>query len=361
MKFAIFLQKTSKMKTLKSIILCLIVLMSYNIYSQEVSTTELDETIDKYIPKAKKNKLNNKQLTLLKDSYHEANSIDHNTIMKLKESGQPDIWIEIYNRLASINARQNKINILPDNIKDAMNFKLLSLDNEIANAKEKAELYICAKAKILLKNINDENLKETNKLINQLCKINPKSKNIEELVLKSIILSSEQIIFRVATPIEMHFPQEYAKLILNFEGNTIYDIPFDVIHDNDKKYDLMIRIMIDEKNISPERIESVTFEEKTEEFTAIITDKTMIKSATLKGKIQFIDVKNDEILTNTPYEVTSTFHYQYADVNGNKSACSEYTLLLSEKEVIDFPSDESLLKDVSIKLNQTIKSHFFEK
>lgn len=349
------------MKILKSIIICLAIFINYNVYSQEANTSELDKSIDKLIPKAKKNKLNEKQLLLLTQSYHQANETDHKYIMALKTSGEPDIWIEIYYRLTSIDGRQKKIENLPSNIKTAMNFRTLNLDSEIISSREKAELYICAKANLLFEDINEENLREANSLINQLCRINPQSKNIEELILKSVIIPSKQIVFRVATPIEMYFPQDYAKIILNFEDNTIYDIPFDIVPDKDKKYDLMIRIMIDEKTVSPERIESVTFEEKTEEFTAIVTDKTMIKSATLKGKIQFIDVKNDEILVNTPYNVTSTFHYQYAEVSGDKSACSEYTLLLSEKEVIDFPSDESLLKDVSTKLNQTLKSHFLEK
>jgi hypothetical protein len=78
--------------------------------------------------------------------------------MNLKKSGQPEIWIEIYHRLTSINERQNKIKPLPDNIKTAMNFKELNLDNEISNSKEKAELYICAKVNLLLKNINEENI-----------------------------------------------------------------------------------------------------------------------------------------------------------------------------------------------------------
>jgi hypothetical protein len=118
--------------------------------------------------------------------------------------------------------------------------------------------------------------------------------------------------------------------------------------------------MVDEKSISPERIDAVTFEEKKDNISAVVTDKTMTKSATLKGKIQIIDVKNDEILINTPYFVTSTFRYQYAEVSGDKSACTEETLLLLNRQVIDFPSDESLLKDASSKLNQLLKSHYLK-
>ena len=126
-------------------------------------------------------------------------------------------------------------------------------------------------------------------------------------------------------------------------------------------FTLMIRIIINNKIISPERIESVTFEENKENFKAIVTDKTMTKSATLKGEIQFINVKNGAILINTPYSTTSTFRHKYADVNGNQSACSKETLHLLNSELIDFPNDESLLKDAATKLNQLLKHHFLEK
>ena len=349
------------MKVLKYIILCLTILINYNVKAQNTNTSELDKTIDKLIPKAKKNKLNEKQLALFTNSYHEANGIDHKTIMKLKESGLPDIWIEIYHRLTSIDERQNKIKPLPNEVKSAMNFKELNLNSEISNSKEKAELYICAKVNLLLKNINEENITEANNLIKQLSKINPKSGNIGDLMLKSIILQSKRILFRVVSPIESHFPQEWSDIILDFNTNTIYGIPFDVVADKDNKYDLTIRIMVDEKIISPERIDAVTFEEKKGNIRAVVTDKTMTKSATFKGKIQIIDVKNDEILINTPYFVSSTFRYNHAEVSGDKSACSEETLQLLNKQVIDFPSDESLLKDTSRKLNQLLKSHYLEK
>lgn len=347
------------MKTLKLIIFTLLFSITICINAQEAkSTDELDKTIENLIPKAKKNKLNEKRLQSLTTAYHGANEIDHKNIMKLKESGQADIWMEIYHRLTSIEQRQNKVKVLPNNIKSAMNFKLLNLENEINNSREKAELYICAKSNVLLKNPNNENLEEVNRLIYQLIQINPQNKNIDELMLKSAISPYKHILFRVATPIEMYLPQNLAKIILDFDNNHIYGIPFDVVQNKDTKYDLMIRIMIDQKIISPEKIETITFEETKDNFKAIVTDKTMTKSATLKGNIQIIDVKNDEILINAPYNIASTFRYQYAEVSGNTQACSEYTLQLLSNEVIDFPSDEALLKDVSRKLNISLKNIF---
>lgn len=345
------------MKTLKLIAFCIIIFLSYNVNAQYF-TTEHNSDFNKLLPKAQKDKLNEKKLAVFSNSYHQANEEDYKRIIELKQSGQADIWIEIYFRTKNINDRQKQVENLSEEIKKQINFKQLNLDSEINNSKEKAELYICAKVNVLLREINEENLKEAQLLISQLSNINPQSKNIGELKLKSVILQSKQILFRVATPIELYLPQEFAKIILDFDDETIYGIPFDVVPDKNTEYDLMIRIMIDEKIVSPERVDAVTFVEEKDNLKAVVTDKTMSKHATLKGKIQVIDVENDEIIINTPYNVTSTFRHQYAEISGDKSACSEHTLQLLESKVIDFPSNESLLKGAAKELNSVLKNHY---
>lgn len=347
---------------LKSIVLFLIISLNYNVIAQtltnDVSTRELDKTIDKLIPKAKKDKLKESQLALLTESYHKANQIEHQRIMELRKSGQPDIWIEIYYRVCSINARQNKIKTLPDNVKTSMDFKLLNLDDEIENSREKAELYICAKSNLLLKNINEENLKEVETLVEHLSKINPQSRNIDDLRLKLVMMPSKQILFRIATPTELYLPDNFAQLALDFDDNTIYDIPFDIVPDENKEYDLMIRVMIEKKMVSPERVNTATFEEKNNGKVAMVTDKTMSKTASVFGQIEFVDVEKETILVSTPFDIGSTFVHHYAEIKGDSEACSEQTKELMKQQRVDFPSDEALFKDVARKLNSVLKEHY---
>lgn len=350
------------MKILRTIVLFLIISLNYNVIAQtltnDVSTRELDKTIDKLIPKAKKNKLNDKQLALLTESYHKANQNEHQRIMELKKSGQPDIWVEIYYRVCSINNRQDKIKTLPDNVKTSMNFKLLNLDDEIENSREKAELYICAKSNLLLKNIDEENLKEVKTLVEHLSKINPQSRNIDDLRLKSVIMPSKQILFRIATPTELYLPDNFARLALDFDDNTIYGIPFDIVPDENKEYDLMIRVMIEKKMVSPERVNTATFEERNNGKVAVVTDKTMCKTASILGQIELVDVKSEAVLVSTPFDIGSTFVHHYADVKGESEACSEQTKELLKCQRVDFPSDDALFKDVARKLNLILKEHY---
>lgn len=344
------------MKTIKLIIFAL--LISIGLCSNAQDTKELDQTIDKLIPKAKKNRLNEKQLNKLTISYHEANEIDHKKIMKLKESGEAEIWIEIYHRLNSINNRQNKIKVLPNNIKSAINFKMLDLENEIMNSREKAELFIYAKTNYLLKDINEENLKEAHWLVKQLRQINPQNGNIDELMIKLAIMPHEHIIFNIITSKELHLPDNFAQLVLDFDTDNIHGVPFDIVRDDNKNYDLMINVVIDDKLFSPKLTEIVTHEEKKDDLVAKISDYTITKSAHILGKIEIIDVKNKQVLINTPIDVASYHKQNHTKIDGDIAACTEETLQLSKQEVVDFPSDNTLLKGTARELNHILKNIF---
>lgn len=350
------------MKIQKILFFCLILTFVSCKSSQKLYESQsYDELIDKYVVKAKKGKINAEELDLLTKSYHEANESDHNKIIDLKKSGQPEIWISVYHTMCDMKERQNKIVTLSDGLKDAMNFRMLDLDDEIDAAKTKAELYICAKVNLLLKNPDEKALDEAKYYVNQLCAINPHNRNIDEYRLKLIVLPSERILLRVAAPNGMELPEDFAKLVLDFDDKEIYGVPFDIVENKDMHYGLMMRIMLEEVLISPERTDAVTFEEKNAQYTAKVTDKTMSKSATVKGVIEFVNMKNKDILLSTPFNVASNFVYKYAEIEGDRQACSEQTLELSDKEVIDFPTDAALVRDVARKLNYILKDYYQKK
>lgn len=359
MKFVISTANYFTMKILKSsIILIFVALVSCSSNKSLYNSKEYDKVVNNLTNKASKNKLNESQFEYLYKAYHQANQDDFTKIMELKKSGQPDIWTDIYYRTNSINERQNKVDKLSNDIKTALDYKKLNLDEELNNSKNKAENFLCAKTNQLLKEPDVNNIKEAEVLINQLQRLSPNNQNIENLRLRLVISSAQRIIFRIATPTELYLPDDFAKLALDFDDNTIYDVPFDIVPIDSLSYDLMILVMINEKKISPERIDAVTFEEKNGDKIAKVTDKTMSKTATIIGEIELIDVKSKDVLIKTPFDISSTFYHKYAIFEGDKEACSKQTLSLLNSEAIDFPQDNALLKDVSRQLNKVLKSHY---
>ena len=362
MKFVRFQSNFFPMKIFKLSVICIfIALSSCSTNKKLYDSKEYDKVLNNLTDRASKNELNESQIEMLSLSYHQANQDDFMKIIELKKSGLPDIWTEIYYRTYNINERQNKVDKLPDNIKDSINYKRLALEDEIRSSKIKAETYLSAKANQLLRNPNEDNINESEVLIKQLHKINPNNSNLEDLHLRLIFSSADNILFRIATPTDLYLPDDFALLALNFEENTIYNVPFDVVPNENTDYDLMIRVMIEEKNISPERIDAVTFEERNGDKTAKVTDRTMNKTATITGQIEVIDVKNEDILIITPFDISSTFSHKYAIFEGDREACSEQTLSLLSNEAIDFPSDNALFRDIARKLNDALKSYYQKK
>lgn len=350
------------MKILKLLFLFIsLSLMSCSVTKSAYKSGDYDTVVDKMTEKASKSALDAEQVEILAASYHQANENDFKRIMELKMSGQPDIWLEIYQRTVSIDKRQKKMKPLSDELKNAIAFKPLDLDAEIVNAKSKAETFLSAKANHLLKEPVEENVRQAEVLVNQLYKLNSTNRNLDDLRLKLVILPSERILFRVATPVDLNMPEDFAKLALDFDDNTIYGVPFDIVPIDGTQYDLMIRIMIEERKVTPDRIDAVTFKENNGGFIAEVTDKSMTKSAMIKGQIEFVDMKNEKILLCTPFDVTSKFVHHYAEVSGDKRACSEHTMQLMNQKAVDFPSDMSLLRDTARKLNAIIKEHYQKK
>lgn len=234
-------------------------------------------------------------------AYHEANQADHERIMELKATGKPDVWPEVFERYCSIQGRSDEMAQFPEEVKRSLNYKPLNLNEELTTSRNKAEAYLVAKANQTL-NGETPDLDEADRLIRQLERVNRDNSQINDLKLKSLA----------------------------------------------KRYGDLSRIMhieVFERQAGPDRDEAVSFKETNNGLTATVTDHTLSKSATLKGKVNFIDPKSKRMLFSYPYEVTSTFSHAYSTLDGPREACSTQTLERIKQKPVPFPTDESLYDD----------------
>ena len=111
-----------------------------------------------------------------------------------------------------------------------------------------------------------------------------------------------------------------------------------------------MHIEIFKHQASPNRDETVTFKETKDGLTATVTDHKLSKTATIKGKVNFIDPKSKRMLFSMPYEVSSNFEYSYSTAEGPREACSAQTLERLKQPAVPFPTDESLMNDAKQKL-----------
>ncbi len=248
----------------------------------------------------------NKRLYETGVAYHQANQADHERIMELKSKGSPDAWPEIFERYCSIKGRSDEMAHFPPEVKRELRFMPLDLNDELTQARNKAEAYLAAKASQVLSGQTPD-VDEADRLIRHLERVNRDNKQINDLKLKSLA-------------------RRYGDI------------------------SRMMHIEVFERQVGPNRDETVSFKESQGGMTATVTDHKLSKTATIKGKVNFIEPKKRRIVFSMPYEVSSNFEHTYSTVDGPQAACSAQTLENLKRKPVPFPTDESLIEDAQNKL-----------
>ncbi|MCR5645969.1 MAG: hypothetical protein K6F96_06230 [Bacteroidales bacterium] len=248
----------------------------------------------------------NKRLYETGVAYHQANQADHERIMELKSKGSPDAWPEIFERYCSIKGRSDEMAHFPPEVKRELRFMPLDLNDELTQARNKAEAYLAAKAGQVLSGQTPD-VDEADRLIRHLERVNRDNKQINDLKLKSLA-------------------RRYGDI------------------------SRMMHIEVFERQVGPNRDETVSFKESQGGMTATVTDHKLSKTATIKGKVNFIEPKKRRIVFSMPYEVSSNFEHTYSTVDGPQAACSAQTLENLKRKPVPFPTDESLIEDAQNKL-----------
>lgn len=239
-------------------------------------------------------------------AYHQANQADHDRIQELKASGQPDIWPEVFERYCSIKGRSDEMAQFPQEVKQMIHYVPLDLDEELTVARNKAEAYLVAKIDQML-NEETPDLDETDRLIMSLERVNNGNPRLGDFKLKSLA-------------------KRYGGI------------------------DRLMHIEVFHQQAGPNRDETVSFKETNNGLTATVTDHKLSKTATIQGRVNFIDPRSKRMLLSLPYEVSSNFEYSYSTVEGPMEACSAQTLERVQRQPVPFPTDESLLGDARQKL-----------
>jgi hypothetical protein len=243
-------------------------------------------------------------------AYHQANQADHERIQALKATGSPDIWFEVFERYCSIKGRSDEMSHFPPEVKRQINYRLINVDEELNGARNKAEAYLMAKINMEL-NKEAPDLDYVDKLIKDMERVNRDNSRLNDFKLKSMALRYGGI-------------------------------------------ERLMHIEIFQQQVSPNRDESVSFKETNGNLTATVTDHKLSKSATITGRVNFINPRNKRIMLSMPYEMTSKFEHTYSTIEGPQEACSEQTLENLRQKPVPFPTDESLIQDAKQKVVEMV-------
>ena len=118
--------------------------------------------------------------------------------------------------------------------------------------------------------------------------------------------------------------------------------------------DAQVMVLVSDIQITPDRLDEVTFKETNGGKTVEVTDHTQNKSVTVKGTIKYYGGESRCAVYAVPFEVKSAFKNDFTTIKGDREACSAETMSRLDSKPVPVPTDESLLIDAAKKLNDMV-------
>ena len=316
---------------------------------------EYDQVIQRLAPEICHGDMNAKRINMVAASYHKANQADHERIQALKASGQPDVWPEIYQRYCSMKGRNEALSCFPRKVKNGMNYVKLDLDEDMMVARNHAEAYLVAKANQQLSTGVKADALEAEHYVNQLRRTNKENSNLPELQKKCLLRTADRVLLTIDNEDERPLLRDFVNTLLNFdEGKLPNNVVCAPRRTHKRYYDAEMLVVVKDIQVTPDRLDEVTFKESNGGKTVEVTDHSQNKTVTVSGTIKYYDDSNYHSLASVPFEVKSTFKNDYTTIKGDREACSAETLSRINTQPVPVPTDESMLIDAAKKLNDLI-------
>ena len=316
---------------------------------------EYDQVIQRLAPEICHGDMNAKRINMVAASYHKANQADHERIQALKASGQPDVWPEIYQRYCSMKGRNEALSCFPRKVKNGMNYVKLDLDEDMMVARNHAEAYLVAKANQQLSTGVKADALEAEHYVDQLRRTNKENSNLPELQKKCLLCTADRVLLAIDNEDERPLLRDFVNTLLNFDEG---ELPNNVVcaprRTHRRYYDAEMLVIVKDIQVTPDRLDEVTFKESNGGKTVEVTDHSQNKTVTVSGTIKYYDDSNYHSLASVPFEVKSTFKNDYTTIKGDREACSAETLSRINTQPVPVPTDESMLIDAAKKLNDLI-------
>ena len=318
---------------------------------------EYDQVIQRLAPDICHGDRNAKRINLVAASYHKANQADHERIQTLKATGQPDVWPEIYQRYCSMKGRNDALKCFPTKVKNGINYVKLDLDEDMTVARNHAEAFLVAKANQLLNTGTPADALEADKYIEQLWHTNKDNSSLPELQKNSLLRQAERVLVSVDNDDERPLLRDFVDVVLHFDAG---EVPANVVPATRRMRlrsdDAEVRAVINDIQVTPDRLDEVTFKETHDGKTVEVTDHSQNKTVTVSGALKYYDASGYCALVSIPFEVKSTFKNDYTTIKGDRDACSAETLSRLKSHPVPVPTDESMLIDAAKRLNDLIAS-----
>jgi hypothetical protein len=330
-------------------------------------------------------------VVLLEESFAKAKERDLQNISLWRKEANSAHTEKIYLTYLRLHNRQELIKpLLPLKILNENRLATFVFDDYsdqmIASKKEWAN-YLYAHAKTLMATREKMNYRSAYENLIQLQQIAPGFKDIEQLLAETRQKGTDYVSVATKNETNMVIPARLENDLLDFGTLGIND-PWTVYHNkriNGTNYDYGIIVNFRDIVISPEQIKEKEFVNEKQikvgqkklldsngnpvkdqqgnfvliddmqTVVATIYEFRQLKSVQITAKIEYIDLKNNQLLDTFPIASQFMFEHIYAKFKGNKQACDANYLPYFERVAVTFPTNEQMVADSGQYLKNKLK------
>ncbi|MBP0904201.1 hypothetical protein ACFSKN_08030 [Mariniflexile gromovii] len=382
------------MRTLLSTLLiaCILSCSTSKQIEKSLSSGNYDQAIYDALGKLRTNKDKKGKadfIAMLQEAYNKANERDLTNINFLKKDNNPENYLRIYDMYVRLNKRQELIKpLLPLAINGkTVKFDIKDYSSDIIKFKNDASLQIYNNASALLKSNNKLDARQAFNMFKDIEDINPNYKDVRNLIEIAHNKGIDFVLVDMINDTRKTIPTRLEDDLLNFSTYGLNNL-WTVYHNNpvDKtQYDYNMRVNLREINLSPEQIkERQIIKEKQVvdgkqnlldskgnvvkdslgkaiQVDKLITvrceyyESTQFKSAQVTGNVEYIDLKNKQLVDAFPISSEFVFQHIFATSRGDRRALETTLLPFLNNRQVPFPSEEQMIYDTGEDLKAQLK------
>ncbi len=349
---------------------------------------QYDAAINKSVKKLAKKPSKTKQINVLRDAYRLANLQDNDRIKFLKQSGQPDIWDEVFVRLNNMKVRQENVKRLPTGVLAKINFVPVDYDAEIITAKQKAAEYFYAHATNLLNRKEKFAARQAYDEFRKVKNYYSSYKDVDKKINEAYEYGMNYVFFKMQNKSGIAIPKNFERDLLKISLTNIAGkwVTFETKESNILFYDYSIYLNLNIINVSPEYVKEKEYVEskkvqdgyeyvldkngnvmkdslgkdikvpKYVEKKCYVTEYYLNKKAIVSGTLDFWNNRTKQLVKTDPVTTEFFFEHRFADVKGDKSVLKKETLRLVKTRPLPFPPDLDMIYRTNEKLKEMTKS-----
>lgn len=327
----------------------------------------------------------------LEEAFAKAKARDLQQIELWFKDANPSNTEKIYNTYVALHQRQERIKpLLPLRVISQNRKATFDFDNysdKIVSSKNALAKHLYDNAKALLATRDKMNFRRAFDDLNYLQELSPGFKDSAKLIDEARQKGTDYVHVYTKNETQMVIPIRLENDLLDFSTMGLND-PWTVYHSNRVKgitYDYGILVNFRDINISPEQVKEREFVKekqikdgqkrlldangnpvKDQQGNFVMVDNMknvsitifefrQFKTVQVTAKIDYLDLKTNQLLNTYPLSSEFVFEHIYARYKGNKQACESNYLPFFDRVAVPFPSNEQMVADSGQNLKNKLK------